>query len=39
MSNYETALARVGGADKPAPIIVGRKPISSAALTVYPFPV
>jgi hypothetical protein len=29
MSNYETALARVSGADVPAPIIVGRMPVST----------
>lgn len=38
MSNYEIALSRVAGADKPAPIIVGRHPISSTANVAIPWP-
>lgn len=39
MSNYETALAVVSGADVPAPIIIGRLPISAAVNASYPFPI
>jgi hypothetical protein len=39
MSSYEDALARVAGADKPAPIMVGRVPISAAVGASYPFPI
>jgi hypothetical protein len=39
MANYQDALTRVSGADKPAPIIIGRLPISAAVNQSYPFPV
>jgi hypothetical protein len=39
MSNYETALNMVAGADKPAPIFIGRLPISAAVNQSYPFPI
>jgi hypothetical protein len=39
LGTYNDALNRVAGADKPAPIIVGRLPISSAARVGYPFPI
>jgi hypothetical protein len=41
MANFQDALSRVAGADKPAPIIVGRMPVSSsmAVSPSYPFPV
>jgi hypothetical protein len=38
MASYETALARVAGADVPAPIIIDRLPISSAARVAFPWP-
>lgn len=37
MGTYETALAKLAGADKPAPIIIGRSPISQTARVAYPF--
>jgi hypothetical protein len=41
MANYQDALGRVAGADKPAPIIIGRMSMSSSMATSpsYPFPV
>ena len=39
MANFQTALSRVSGADKPAPIIVDRLPISASARIAYPFPI
>jgi hypothetical protein len=39
MSTYNDALAMAIGKDKPAPIIVGRVPISAAVSASYPFPV
>ena len=38
MANFETALAIVAGADSPAPIIAGSRPLSMAVRTAYPFP-
>jgi hypothetical protein len=38
MGTYEDALARVSGADKPAPTIIGRMPISAAASVAFPWP-
>jgi len=35
LANYEDALSRIAGNDKPAPIIVGRYPISSDATIAY----
>jgi hypothetical protein len=37
MANYQDALTRVAGADRPAPIIIGRTPVSAWAKTAYPF--
>jgi hypothetical protein len=39
MANYQDALNRVSGADKPAPIILGRLPISASVGASYPFPI
>jgi hypothetical protein len=39
MGTYETALSVAAGHDRPAPIIVGRRPISANARTAYPWPV
>ena len=40
MGTYSDALFMAMGADKPAPILIGRQPISGVAATVaYPFPV
>jgi hypothetical protein len=39
MGTYSDALVNIAGADKPAPIIVGRQPISAAAQMAYPWPV
>jgi hypothetical protein len=39
LGTYNDALATVSGADSPAPIIVGRLPISAAARVGYPFPI
>jgi hypothetical protein len=39
LGTYGDALASVAGRDSPAPIIVGRKSISLAARTAYPWPV
>jgi hypothetical protein len=39
MATYEDALARVAGADKPMPIIIGRRPMSAAVNVAYPFPI
>jgi hypothetical protein len=39
MANYQDSLTRVAGADQPAPIIIGRMPISSAVNASYPFPI
>jgi len=38
MGNYSTALDMVAGADTPAPIIVGRAPLSTSARVAYPWP-
>lgn len=38
LGTYEDALARVAGADTPAPIIIGRLPISSTANISMPWP-
>jgi hypothetical protein len=38
MANYATALDMVAGADKPAPIIIGRTPISANARVAFPWP-
>lgn len=35
LSNYEDALSRVGGADKPSPVIVGHQALSSDANIAY----
>jgi len=37
MGTYGDALTRAQGADSPAPIIVGRAPISASARVAYPF--
>jgi hypothetical protein len=39
LNTFNDALDRIAGADKPAPIIVGGRPISEAARTAYPFPI
>jgi hypothetical protein len=39
MANYQDALANVAGADKPAPILIDRLPMSAAVSTAYPFPI
>lgn len=39
MANYQDALANIAGADKPAPILIDRLPMSAAANTAYPFPI
>lgn len=39
LSTYNDALAMMTGSDQPAPIIVGRMPISQAARIAYPFPI
>ena len=39
LGTYGDTLASVQGADSPAPIIVGRKPISLAVKVAYPWPV
>ena len=39
MGTYSDALVNIAGADKPAPIIVGRQPVSAAAQVAYPWPV
>jgi hypothetical protein len=39
LGTYADALAMVQGADKPAPIIIGRRPISLATRASYPYPV
>jgi hypothetical protein len=39
MANYQDALTRLAGADQPAPIIIGRLPISAAVDQSYPFPI
>jgi hypothetical protein len=39
MNNYNDALDRVSGADKPAPIIIGRQTMSAAVNQSYPFPI
>jgi hypothetical protein len=39
MGTYEDALSYAMGHDSPAPILIGRKPISVAARTAYPWPV
>lgn len=38
MANYATALDVAAGSDKPAPIIIGRTPISANARVAYPWP-
>jgi hypothetical protein len=38
MANYQEALSYVSGADKPAPIIIGRMPISAAVNVALPWP-
>ncbi len=38
MGTYETALSVAAGHDRPAPIIVGRHPISANARVAYPWP-
>jgi len=38
MASYEDALRRVAGADRPAPIIVDRLPISQNARVAFPWP-
>lgn len=39
LGTYDDAVAMLQGADQPAPIIVGRKPVSVSARVAYPFPV
>ena len=39
MANYQDALANIAGADKPAPILIDRLPMSAAAQVAYPFPI
>ena len=39
MGTYGDALGYAMGHDSPAPIILGRKPISSSATVAYPWPV
>ena len=39
MGTYSDALVGVAGADKPAPILVDRQPISAVAGASYPWPV
>jgi hypothetical protein len=39
LGTYADALAMVQGADKPSPIIIGRRPISLATRASYPYPV
>jgi hypothetical protein len=39
MGTFEDALGSVQGRDSPAPILIGRKPVSLAARTAYPWPV
>jgi hypothetical protein len=39
MASYNDALALAMGKDSPAPIIIGRMPISAAVQTAYPFPI
>ena len=39
LGNYSVAIDTVAGADKPAPIFIGRQPISLAARVAYPWPV
>jgi hypothetical protein len=39
LGSYNDALDRIAGADSPAPIIVGRRPISAAYNASYPFPI
>jgi hypothetical protein len=38
MGTYSDALAVAMGHDSPAPIIVGRRPMSANARVAYPFP-
>lgn len=39
MANYADALAVAQGADKPAPIIIGRTVVSASARVAYPYPI
>jgi hypothetical protein len=39
MANYQDALANIAGADKPAPIMIDRLPMSAAVNVAYPFPI
>jgi len=39
MGTYSDALVMVAGADKPAPILIDRQPISNTAQVAYPWPV
>jgi hypothetical protein len=38
LGTYQDALNRIGGADKPAPILIGRVPISATSQASYPWP-
>jgi hypothetical protein len=39
LNSYNDALDRVAGADKPSPIMIGRRTISAAAGASYPYPI
>jgi hypothetical protein len=39
MANYQDALTNIAGADKPAPILIDRLPMSAATSMAYPYPI
>lgn len=39
MANYQDTLANIAGADKPAPVLIDRLPISAATSMAYPYPI